>query len=275
MNRMFNQATTRREFLLAATATTLGLGTRDGKALAATVMDAHHVHSADPPGLHGMLLFGEKKVYLSHLPMFSMPHPYQVIMEATLTKSGSDPQAAYVQDRRRHPNINVYTFRPEPFVLPELDPKNSKRKSFKGTIFREHFEKRGTAIGTDVTVNVTRVIHFRQFDAQAAELPQLEYLLFGTAQELFTAHLITRPPDFDQVLAIKSLSAKLTDEELGKGVSIVFPGKANKPTEKLAVAKQISGKVKKAGGNPLQDISLEAGKEIYFEAGELASGLAN
>ena len=272
MNKMSNQDTTRREFLMAATVAALGLGTQDGEAPAATVMGAHHVHSADQPATHGMLLFGEKKIYLSHLPMFSMPvHRYQVILEARLTKSGSDPQAAYVQDRRRHPTTNVYTFEPERFVLPDLDPKNPQRKSFKGTIFRGHFERGGDAIGSDVTVNVTRVIHFRQFDAQAGELPQLEYLVFGQAQELFTAHLITRPPDFDQVLAIKSLSRKFTDEELGKGVAIVFPGKANKPAEKLVAAKQLSGKIKNAGGNPLQEISLGMGKEIYFEAGELAS----
>jgi len=272
MNRKCNQDTTRREFLMAATVAALGLGTQGGKALAATVTGGHHVHSADQPATHGMLLFGEKKIYLSHLPMFSIPvHRYQVILEATLTKSGSDPQAAYVQDRRQHANTKVYTFEPERFVLPDLDPKNPGRNSFKGTIFRGHFERDGDVIGSDVTVNVTKVIHFRQFDAQAVELPQLEYLLFGLAQELFTAHLITRPPDFDQVLAIKSLSRKFTDEELGKGVAIVFPGKANKPAEKLAAATRISGKIKNAGGHPLQEISLRMDKEIYFEADELAS----
>jgi hypothetical protein len=72
------------------------------------------------------------------------------------------------------------------------------------------------------------------------------------------------------VLAIKSLSRNFTDEELGKGVAIVFPGKANKPTEKLAEAKRLSGKIKNSGNQP-QEVSLETGKEIYFEAGELAS----
>jgi hypothetical protein len=257
---------------MAATVAALGLGTREGKALPPTVMDARHVQFADPPATHGMLLFGEKKIYLSHLPMFSVPvHRYQVILEATLTKSGSDPQAAYVQDRSEHTNTKVYTFEPEPFVLPDLDPGNARRNSFKGTIFRGHFERGGEVIGSDVIVNVTRVIHFRQFDAQAAELPQLEYLIFGLAQELFTAHLITRPPDFDHVLAIKSLSRRFTDEELGKGIAIIFPGKANKPAEKLAAVKRLSGKIKNIGGSPFQEIGLEMGKEIYFEASELAS----
>jgi hypothetical protein len=255
---------------MAATGAALGLGTRGGKALPETGTVAHH--SADQPATHGMLLFGEKKIYLSHLPMFRMPvHRYQVILEATLTKSGGDPQAAYVQDRGQHPNTKVYTFEPERFVLRDLDPKNPRRNSFKGTIFRWHFERDGDVIGSDVTVNITKVIHFRQFEAQAVELPQLEYLLFGLTQELITAHLLTRPPDFDQVVAIESLSRKFTDEELGKGVAIVFPGKANKPPEKLAAATQISGKIKDAGVNPVQEISLRMGKEIYFEADELAS----
>jgi hypothetical protein len=31
-------------------------------------------------GTHGMLLFGEETLYLSHLPMFMSPHNFQVIL---------------------------------------------------------------------------------------------------------------------------------------------------------------------------------------------------
>jgi hypothetical protein len=35
----------------------------------------------DTTGVHGMLLFGEDVVYLSHLPMFMSPHNFQVLLE--------------------------------------------------------------------------------------------------------------------------------------------------------------------------------------------------
>jgi hypothetical protein len=41
-------------------------------------MRGHHTHGGhgddDTMGVHGMLLFGDQELYLSHLPMFSSPH---------------------------------------------------------------------------------------------------------------------------------------------------------------------------------------------------------
>jgi hypothetical protein len=55
---------------------------------------------------------------------------------------------------------------------------------------------------------------------------QLEYLLFGKGQEFFLAHLITKAPDFDQVLSVATADHAFSDEELAKGVHVIFPGKA-------------------------------------------------
>ena len=267
----------RREFLLASAAATLGFayhGISGRKA--ADLMTNHHAGLADPPAGHGMLLFGEKTVYLSHLPLFgtTTPHRYQVILEVTLTKTGGDPQADYVKDRRQHPATRIYTFDPSPFVLPELDPKNPQRSSFKGTIFRGHFEhlkpKQGDKlINENVVANVTRVVHFREFDPQAAGLPQLQYFLFGKNQELFLAHLITKPPDFDQIVPVAKIDQQFTDEALGKGVPITFPGKLNMPARRIRASSQVIGQVKKADGS-LAQVKLQTKAELYFEAGELA-----
>lgn len=264
----------RREFLLAGAAATLGLAYRGIPEITAASPTIHRGHRAglpDPPATHGMLLFGEKSVYLSHLPMFSMAvHRYQVILEVTLTKAGSDPQAAYVQDRRQHPSTKIYSFEPEPFVLPELDPTNPQRTSFNGTIFRGHFERGGNPINEKVVATVARVVHFRKFDPQAAGLPQLEYFIFGKDQDLFLAHLITRPPDFDQVLSVKQVDRKFTDEELSKGAPIIFPGKKNTPGQRIKTA-QVTGQVKDAAGGTATTVRLRPGVQFYFESGELAS----
>ena len=273
MSKANHNATGRREFLLAGAAATFGLtfhgiaGIRE--AASAT---KHHSDSPDPAGVHGMLLFGEKTIYLSHLPMFSRNiHRYQVILEVTLTKTGGDAQAAYVQDRRKHPGTRIYSFEPDPFVLPELDPKNPQRSSFSGTIFRGHFERGGRPINENVVANVTRVIHFRQFDSQATVLPQLEYFVFGKDQDLFLAHLITRPPDFDQVMSISQIDRKFTNEELSQGAPIIFPGKTNTPVQRIKAGTQVIGQMKQAGAGAAKTVKLRPGIQFYFETGDLAS----
>lgn len=273
MSKASHNNTGRREFLLAGAAATLGLTFREITGITeAHTITTHQRIVEDPPGTHGMLLFGEKTIYLSHLPMFSMNiHRYQVILEVTLTKAGGDAQAAYVKDRRQHPGTRIYTFEPETFVLPELDPKNPQRTSFAGTIFRGHFERGGRAINENVVAKVTRVIHFRRFDSQATGLPQLEYFVFGKDQDLFLAHLITRPPDFDQVMSVSQIDRKFTNEELSAGAPIIFPGKSNTPGQRIKPATQVIGQVKQAGAGAAKMVKLRPGVQFYFEARELAS----
>jgi hypothetical protein len=273
MSKRNHNNTGRREFLLTGAAATAGfVYSRLPWVTAANSITNRHAGLPDPPGTHGMLLFGEKTIYLSHLPMFSMNiHRYQVILEVTLTKEGDDAQAAYVRDRRQHPGTKIYTFEPEPFVLPELDPKNSQRSSFGGTIFRGHFERSGKSINENVVANVTRVVHFHKFDSQAAGLPQLEYFVFGKDQDLFLAHLITRPPDFDQVMSVSEIDGTFTNEELSEGAPIIFPGKRNTPLQRIKPAMQVIGQVKQTGGGAAKTVKLRPGVQFYFEAGELAS----
>src|SRR4029077_3625908 len=109
----------------------------------------HHEHPedltgtsprTDPPAGHGMLVIGLDTAFFYHLPMFMSPHDYQVILEGTLSKQGSDPQRTYRDDRKGHLKTSVYTFAPAPFVLPDLFPPAHKLKKFRGDLFRGHFE---------------------------------------------------------------------------------------------------------------------------------------
>jgi hypothetical protein len=257
---------TRRDFFkVALGAVAAGHWTRSATAMAAG--------AADPPGVHGMLVAGEQSVYLSHLPIFGAPHNYQVILEATFAKPGHDPQADYFSDRKRNAK-KVYTLEPERFVLTDLAAA-SPRRSFKANVYRGHFErfasqraKDAARIGEGVDVNVTRVIHFHKFDPAAAGLPQLEYLLFGKAREIFLAHSITRPPDFDHVLSVET-SRAFTDAELRQAIAMVFPGKINQSAQRIKGVAPLSGRPK-AGSAAQPPITFKPGKEIYFEEGELA-----
>jgi hypothetical protein len=234
------------------------------------------VSAEDGPSAHGMLIVGEQTVFLSHLALFHPPHNYQVILEGTFAKPGSDPQADYFNDRKRT-GTKIYTLEPEPFVLPRLAAAEPLR-SFKASIYRGHFERikppralDAARIGEKVDVNVTRIIHFRKFDPTAAKPAQLEYLLFGKGAELFLAHVITKPPDFDHILSVKALNHKFTDGELSQGAPIVFPGKTNAVAKRIRGVEPVTGQTTGTGGAVPKTLQLQPGIEFYFEQGEFAS----
>ena len=92
---------------------------------------------------------------------------------------------------------------PVPFEMIELNPRHPTRTELTGTIWRGHLERPGrhTIIET-ATAQVVNTVYFHRFDPDTEPLDQLEYLLFGKAPDLFLAHVITRPPDFDQILDV-------------------------------------------------------------------------
>jgi hypothetical protein len=258
---------TRKRFLFGVSTTAV--------AVVLAVFWAAEQQAADPPAIHNMLVVGEETVYLSHLPMFQekgeppMPHRYQAILEVTFAK-----QEGYVKDRREHRTTKIYTLNPESFVLPELvssDPQHKPLRSFKAkAIFRGHLERKDRVpILQNAEVSVKRVTHFREFDPKAKKSPQLEYLLFGKGQELFLAHLITAPPDFDQMLAVKVTGHEFTNEELAKGVPVVFPGTVNAAASRLKEKQRLAGEMKVDNVPAPKKIQVEVNKEFYFEEGEL------
>jgi len=237
---------------------------------------AHHVAAVDAPGTHNMLMVGKEALFLSHLPMFKphnsdSPHRYQVILEATLAKAAGDPQAAYANDRTSHPATRIYTLSPRQFVLPQLSSAtaNPSLTTFKADVFRGHLEKEGERIVEETDVSIKNVIHFREFEPAAPKLAQLQYILFGKGSELFLAHFISRPPDFDQVISISIKDHTFTDDELRKGLRVVF-SRPNTVAQRLLEKQEAVGEVKPAAeGAPPLKMKINAGVEYYFEEGEL------
>jgi len=226
-----------------------------------------------------MLVIGEQSVYLSHLPMFMSPHDYQVILEATFTKPGDDPQEQYFRDRQQS-GARVYTLPPESFVLPDLVEKGPdgrpRRSSFRGDVFRNHFERTQTKparVSQGVTVNVKNVIYFQQFDSDAQQPADLSYLLFGKGSELFLAHEIFSPPDYDHVLSVTVSGHQFGDDALTTAVKIVFPGRANGAQTRLREGERLAGQALLAGGGTPIAVNVQVGKEFYFETGDLREAM--
>lgn len=175
--------------------------------------------------IHGMRIVGENSVYLSHMPLLTGScHNYQALLEVTF-EGADNPQAKYLMAQKQDPNQNEFTFEPtDTFTMPEIE--SGKVQSFKGNIHRGQYERNSTPqlIARDVKVNVKRIVHFRRL-SRSSPIPKLtEYLLFGTNSEQYLAHLITAPPDYDQILAVKT-KLPLTDAQLQKAVRLVLPNR--------------------------------------------------
>lgn len=234
-------------------------------------MNGHQMHQ-EPA--HNMMVVGEKSVFLSHLPMFMVPHNFQVILEATFTSGGKNIQDIYTKDRQSHKQTKMYTLMPEDsFKLPSLfTPTPPSRNSFKGTIFRGHLERGGEKIAglTHIDVNVKRVIYAQKLGHGFDKPDKLTYILFGSGQELFLAHLIAKPPDFDQILSVKISNAP-PDEELKHFDRVVIPDRENSASRRIKEKEKVVGQCHVTGAHQSLQLQIQAGVEFYFEEEELSS----
>jgi hypothetical protein len=221
---------------------------------------ANHTHA--PGGVkavHGMLLFGSGPIYLSHLPMFMVPHDQQLILEVEFTGVGN-PSATYVKDRAQS-GESVYTWVPKPFVLTDLLKAGAAAPEMQGSMVRGHFERGGTPItGSDVRCIVKKVVHAHQIFAAGPRDTTLRYVVFGSPDAAFAAHLISGPPDFDHVLAVDGMGAQTLP------ATVVIPGRRNDSEQRL----RPGDRVRVSGGGSSAEGTLHAGDEIYLELGDLA-----
>ncbi len=289
----------RRDFLKQGATAAAGLGLLSLGTQSQPLLDLMHTHTlVDQVGTHNMLVVGEQSVYLSHLPMFdgfnrrrtefTSPHRYQVILEATFSDGASDLTETYKADRASHADEKMYSINPALFVLPDLNPAGKALKSFRGnTVYRGHLERENTPIigfmesgepprGGVFDVNVSRVVHFRKFQPAAPKPAQLQYILFGKGPEIFLAHFISAPPDFDQVIGVKVIGPQFTDEQLAGGIRATFAGRQNTSKTRLKETQKVLGMFQPAGtdGKPLagssaKPLEVEVVREFYFEEGEL------
>lgn len=220
--------------------------------------------------IHGMRIIGEKTICLSHMPLFgSSCHKYQVLLEATF-KGDGNPQAKYLQDQARNPTQNEYTLEPtEQFWLPGLE--SGRIKSFKANIHRGQYERNATPqlLARNVTVEVKRVVHFRELKPNINASRLSEYLLFGNRSEQYLAHLITAPSDFDQILSVKN-PLPLTDAQLTKAVRLVLPNRPiPNPQRKVQQALKPNDQPAALINGKGDRVRIDVGMEYFLETSDL------
>jgi len=158
---------------------------------------------AAPSSNHGFYLLGERTFLLSHIPMFMDPHQAQLFLEVGLSISGgADPVKIYHEDQKKNPG-SLYVLVTDPLVLPTLAPDAPKPlRAFTGKVYRNWpFDDMAKApvVIPALDIKVIRSIFFRRF-VGAKPLSKLSYYCFHTAESTYLAHVITQPPDFDQIL---------------------------------------------------------------------------
>lgn len=168
----------------------------------------------DHPSVHGMLVVGTEKVYLSHLPMFHAPHDYQAILEVSLPVSAKH---VYFESKAAHAE-KVYTLVPEAFVLPEMI---KSPRPFKAKLYRGHFERGGTPLTGEVMVTIKQVVYFKKLNPATPRPVAMEFVSFGSGDEWFMAHVITNRPNFDQIVQV--------DDSVNPGVITLGTANAHRP----------------------------------------------
>lgn len=213
------------------------------------------------PAVHGMVLFGEKQIFLSHLPLFHPPHDFQILLAADFTvEDGVDPQAVYLQDRQTT-GEKLYTLVPEPFSLSELQETLAKGESFsvRADVVRGHFERGGETIVSGAKVNIRQKFRFRQLDPKSERPEGSRYILFGKGDEAFLSHLVTARPDFDQLVSIpppKGIDLEAGFELLIEGQPVDQPLREGQP-----ITVRLEG---------LSPQTLQVGTELFLETGDLS-----
>jgi hypothetical protein len=228
--------------------------------------------SPETPTGHGMFMFGTDAVFLSHMPMFGNPnHRYQVVLRVSLPP---DAMQSYRQQQAANPKLvrNLINSDDDPFVLPELQSR--KRTQFKADLYPDYTNDRGGAtVGdpylSEVVVQVEQVVHFHRFDPTQPRPTHLRYLLFGTAGQAHLSHYMAQDPDFQHIVTLAMVPAKLTPDQLGASVLIDIPDKSSTPipcTAPLSPGTSVSV-VAADQSAPAFNLDLTGADMVWFSTG--------
>ena len=235
------------------------------------------VRSSPTVATHGQLVLGRKTVYLYHLPVFmtdpsSHPHNFQVIIEAEFADTGAAAHQRYVTDREENP-ASIYTAVPPAFAQTALFldyPGHPPLRAFDTVeVFRNHFERSGRERIVGAPMTLVRLVHGREFAPDRPKPAELSYVLFGRGDDLFLAHMLSGPPDFDQILEISLDQASLPADATRDGLFVTLTGRGNAVGERLRVGEVIS-----CTGND-RTLQLRVAAEPYCEVGEFTHVVGN
>ncbi len=209
-------------------------------------------------GVHGMVLFGSDRLYLSHIPLYTAPHNIQVVVEVKIA-------SGVPADQQQFGTRNV-TVKPSAFSLHDLA--HGVLTNVTGTIYFGNFESGGTPAFRNVKFEVTRVIFERAMSTSTPANPSLDYIAIGTPAQPYLVHVIDAPPSFDHIVAVRLPKASFLDAaSLEAGTVVRIDGQANSVTKRLKPQAIVSGVKLEADGTPADvDVNVSSSIEIVSES---------
>ena len=227
---------------------------------------------APPAAVHGMVLFGNDTIYASHIPMYHVPHDWQVLFEVTLSHPMVDAKALYQKQLVRGVQPLI-TIEPRPFVLPQLI--NGDIHSFVASLYRGNFEDHGEVLLQGMTVTVKAVLFKQHLSLDLTALPQPTYFLIPTSMTTAVlVHRISAPDNFDQILQVKTGAAPLPTTPIGRLITVIFPGVADasaarlRAGDALELTRNADGWSATVGpGNSLSPMALYVVSDFYCTLG--------
>ncbi len=163
-----------------------------------------------------MVVFGDKRSFMSHIPMFRAPHDAQILLEVEIPGRPTS-----LSDR-------LYTFEPEKFSLDALVAGTTREMV--GTLYQGSFENGGQPIAKAVHVTVLRTIATRMpLGSQPPPSPAIPtYWLVGDREDAYLVHVIGAAPSFDQVLRARLKGGDVVVEALAaKGRLVTIEGRVD------------------------------------------------
>ncbi|MFD4553019.1 hypothetical protein ACFWP5_01640 [Streptomyces sp. NPDC058469] len=200
--------------------------------------------------VHGFVLLGTDTVYAVHTPTFTAPCDFQAALRVTLDTD------TYRTARKRYGTSALFTVSPRTLLLEDLEP----GASFPADLYFGRFGRDGELLG-ETRIEIEERVYFGHVGEPPAGPLALRYVLFGREQ-LYLAHALTGPPDFDQIL-----TAQLAGEWLALGVAgeaaartVTIPNRPDDLAGRLRPGEQFT-----AEGTELQVLA-----EVYLETADLA-----
>jgi hypothetical protein len=113
----------------------------------------------------------------------------------------------------------------------------------------------------DVKVRVTDVVYAKKLD-QSSTFDELHYILFGRGDELFLAHLLSRPPDFDQIVSVRLVGLHPDEDELKRRIDVVVPGRANTVQQRIRTGTVATARGHVTGAHQFLDLRIADVREL-------------
>lgn len=168
------------------------------KSLAQDSLQNSHIQA-----VHGMIVFGKRRTFFYHLPMWREPHVWHIVIEGEFNEEGKN---LYQNDQQA--GSPWASFEPMPFPLSSLQP----GFVMKGLLYHGHFEQGGTPLPLadnpkEVSVTVKRMITVKALNPSGPKFQSAIFRVFGGEGDWYASHLPTGYPDFDQVLSLAPSAA--------------------------------------------------------------------